>query len=536
MINDTHDTYDLVIIGGGSAGAVLAARLSADPACQVLLLEAGRSDRHPFTRIPALNIAAVQNPQFDWCYKTEPDASRGGKVDHWAAGKVLGGGSAINGMMFIRGHRHDYDRWAAEEGCAGWDYASVLPYFKRLETSSRGADAWRGGAGPLSVDEVRMQHPLTAAWMAAAEAAGVPRCKDLNGENAEGIDPVQASQRQGWRASTSAEYLHPVRGRANLHITLQAEVEQLLIEGGRVTGVRYRQGGEVKTVQARAGVVLCAGALASPKLLMLSGIGPAEHLRELGIPVLVDAPGVGANLQDHVGTHHACVVDQRTMNTDRSPLRMLAHAANFFARGRGPLTTPIGHAQAFVRTRPGPAPNLQMIMAPLAFGLDDKGAIKLADEHAISQMVAVNRPKSRGRIRLRSAQAQAHPLIDLALLGHEDDLDQLVEGLQLARRIMAQSPLAQHVKRELSPGAALDHPQALREYARAASICMYHPVGTCRMGSDAASVVDPQLRVRGVQGLWVADASVIPSLPAGNINATVIMVGEKAADHIKENT
>lgn len=247
----------------------------------------------------------------------------------------------------------------------------------------------------------------------------------------------------------------------------------------------------------------------------------------------VDAPGVGANLQDHVGTHHACVVDQRTMNTDRHPLRMLAHAANFFARGRGPLTTPIGHAQAFVRTRPGPAPNLQLIMAPLAFGLDDQGAIQLADEPAISQMVAVNRPKSRGRIRLRSAQPQALPVIEHALLGHDDDLDQLVEGLQLARRIITQAPLAAHVKREMVPG--MDDPQFLREYARAASLCMYHPVGTCRMGSDAASVVDPTLRVRGVEGLWVADASVMPSLTAGNINATVIMVGEKAAHHIAQS-
>lgn len=526
----THDTFDLIVIGGGTAGAVLAHRLSADPARRVLLLEAGRSDRHPFTRVPALNIAAVQNPQFDWCYKTEPDASRGGKVDHWAAGKVLGGGSAINGMMFIRGHRHDYDRWAHEEGATGWDYDSVLPYFRRGETSTRGADAWRGGDGPLSVDEVRMQHPLTARWMDAAVAAGIPRCPDLNGEHAEGVDRVQASQRQGWRASTSAEYLHPIRARANLKIALQAEVEQLLIEGGRVTGVRYQQGGQALTAHARGGVVLSAGALASPKLLMLSGIGPAQHLRALGIPVQVDAPGVGANLQDHVGTHHACVVDQRTMNTDRSPLRLLAHAANFLARGRGPLTTPIGHAQAFVSTRPGPAPNLQLIMAPLAFGLDDQGAIKLADEPAISQMVAVNRPKSRGRIRLRSAQAQDHPVIDHALLGAEEDLDQLVEGLQLARRIITQPPLAAHVKRELVPG--MDDPQFLRDYARAASICMYHPVGTCRMGSDPASVVDPQLRVRGVQGLWVADASVMPSLTAGNINATVMMVGEKAADHI----
>jgi choline dehydrogenase len=528
--------FDLVIIGGGSAGAVLAHRLSEDGRHSVLLLEAGRSDKHPFTRVPALNIAAVQNPAFDWCYRTEPDPSRGGRVDHWAAGKVLGGGSAINGMMFIRGHRHDYDAWAAEHGCAGWDYASVLPYFKRLETSSRGASAWRGGEGPLSVDEVRIEHPLTTAWMAAARNAGVPLSHDLNGESAEGVDRVQVSQRKGWRASTSAEYLWPVQGkRANLAIQLNAFVRRVVVENGRATGVEYEQGGERKIVKARRGVVGSAGAMGSPKLLMLSGIGPGDHLRELGIPVHADLPGVGGNLQDHVGTHHAVAVDQRTMNSDRNPLRMMLHAANFFLRGRGPMSTPIGHAQAFVSTRPNqPAPNLQLIMAPLAFELDDAGKIKLCDEPAISQMVAVNRPRSRGRITLRAADPQAAPVIRHALLGDDDDLEQLAEGLALARRIAQQVPLAPHVKHERAPFPELKTHEELRDFARAASMCMYHPAGTCRMGTDANAVVDPQLRVRGVQGLWVADASVIPALPAGNINATVVMIGEKAADHVKE--
>jgi len=527
---------DLIVVGGGSAGAVLAARLSEDGARSVLLLEAGRSDRHPFTRVPALNIGAVQNPAFDWGFKTEPDPSRGGRIDHWAAAKVLGGGSAINGMMFIRGHRHDYDRWATELGCAGWDHASVLPYFRKLETSSRGADAFRGGTGPLSVDEVRMTHPLTAAWMAAAQAAGVPACADLNGGDAEGVDRVQVSQRRGWRASTSAEYLRPARRRANLQVELRAEVQKILVSDGRARGVEYLQGGQRKTVHARGGVVVAAGTMASPKLLMLSGIGPGAQLAGLGIPVLCDLPGVGANLQDHVGTHYAVAVDQHTLNTDRHPLRLLLHAGNFLLRGRGPLATPIGHAQAFVRTRPGlAAPNLQLIMAPLAFDLDAQGKIVLAGEAAISTMVAVNRPASRGRLSLRSADPQDPPRIEHALLGADDDLEQLAEGLALARRIAQQAPLAAHVKHERLLFSQLQTHEQLRDFARAASICMYHPAGTCRMGDtrrDAEAVVDPQLRVRGVDGLWVADASVIPALPAGNINATVVMIGEKAADHI----
>lgn len=527
-------TYDVIVIGGGSAGAVLAARLSEDSQRSVLLLEAGRSDRHPFTRVPALNIAAVQNPEFDWCYKTEPDLSRGGRVDHWAAGKVLGGGSAINGMMFIRGHRNDYDRWASELGCIGWDHAGVLPYFKRLETSSRGASTWRGGVGPQSVDDLRLQHPLTKAWKAAAAAAGIPHCADLNGECAEGVDDVQVSQRKGWRASTAVEYLHPLKGRANLRIELHAMAQKILIKDGRACGVEYLQGGVTKTATARAGVLLSGGTMASPKLLMLSGIGPSEQLRALGIQVQVDAPDVGRNLQDHVGTHFAVAVDQRTMNTDRNPLRMLMHAANFLARGRGPLTTPIGHAQAFVRTRPGlDAPNLQLIMAPLAFDLDAKGKIVLANEPAISQMVAVNHPKSRGSLQLRSANVQETPVINHALLSDDDDLDQLAEGLALARRIAQQAPLVAHVLHERAPFPQLQTHAQLREFARAASMCMYHPVGTCRMGGDSTSVVDPQLRVRGIDGLWVADASVIPALPSGNINATVVMIGEKAADFVR---
>lgn len=524
---------DIVVIGGGSAGCAVAHRLSEDGRLSVLLLEAGGSDKHPFTRVPALNIMAVQNPRFDWCYKTEADPSRGGRVDHWAAGKVLGGSSSINGMMFIRGHRQDYDDWAAL-GCTGWDYASVLPYFRRMETNLRGGDAWRGDSGPQAVSEVRLRHPLTDVWMEAVQQAGVPRCKDLNGEAAEGVDYVQASQKNGWRHSTAAAYIWPAKSRRNLAVELGALVQRVRIDNGRATGVEYLQGGQAKTVTARRGVVVCGGTMASPKLLMQSGVGPAQQLRELGIAVAVDAPGVGQNLQDHVGVHYVSHVNVPTLNTQRGALSGLSALFDFFARGRGMMTTPIGHAQAFVKTRdPSGVPNLQLIFLPMSFDLDDKGAIKLSDDPSVSVMIAVNRPQSRGAITLRSADPADKPVIRYAQLDADDDLEQLAEGLLFTRRIMQQPALAPYGVREKRPGANLSRLDELRDFARLASGCMYHPSGTCRMGGDAGSVVDPTLGVRGVDGLWVADASVMPQLTAGNINATVIMIGEKAADHIK---
>ncbi len=524
---------DIVVIGGGSAGCVLAHRLSEDGRYSVLLLEGGGSDKHPFTRVPVANIMAVQNPDFDWCYQLEPDASRGGRTEHWAAGKRLGGGSAINGMMFIRGHRHDYDAWA-KAGNPGWDYASVLPYFKRLETNAGGANAARGGAGPLSVAEVAMRHPLTDAWVEAASQAGIPRSADLNGAVAEGVGYVQASQRKGWRHSTAAAYIWPFRKRENLRVELNAVVSRIKLRDGRAVGVDYVQDGVEKSVTAGRGVVLSAGALASPKLLMLSGIGPAAHLREHGIEVLVDAPGVGANLQDHAGVHFSCEVNIPTLNSDRGKLKGMRHGLDFLLRGRGPLTSPIGHAQAFVTTRTdAPAPNLQLIMAPLAFELDEKGAIRLCDQPSISTMISVNRPQSRGTVSLRSAKPDDKPVIRHSLLGVEDDIEQLVDGLELVRTIFRQPALNKHFVAEMRPGAPLQTRAQLREFARMAACCMYHPAGTCKMGDDAHSVVDHRLKVRGVEGLWVADASVMPSLPAGNINATVVMIGERASDLIK---
>lgn len=524
---------DIIVVGGGSAGAAMTGRL-AEAGLAVTLIEAGKTDRHMRSRVPALTSAIVQNPDFDWCYQVEPDPSLGGRADIWPAGKLLGGGSALNGMMFIRGHRWDYDQWAAM-GADGWDYASVLPYFRRMEDNERGADAWRGTGGPIAVSEGRARYPITDQWVAAAQQAGIARSTDLNGETAEGVDYVQVSQRNGTRCSAARGYLHERRGGKAPTILLEAQLLRLLIEDKRAVGIVYRQDGVEKTLRARHGVVLSAGAMNTPRLLMLSGIGPADHLADMGIEVVRDLPGVGRNLQDHVGTHVVNEVDGATLNSDAQGLRGAWQVLRYALAKRGALTTAIGHAQAFVKSRAGlPAPNLQISFAAFAFDFDERGRLMLRKNPSVSTLVGLMRPSHRGRITLRSADPLAPPVIAHRQLDSELDIEQIVEGIGIARDILRQSSIAAHVKTELRPGAALTDAAQLHDYVKMASIPLYHPVGTARIGhrDDPAAVVDADLRVIGVDGLWVADASVMPSLPAGNTNATAIMIGDKGADHV----
>ena len=406
---------DIIVIGGGSAGCAVAGRL-AQQGRRVVVLEAGGSDRDVRVRVPALMAKLVQNPQFDWCYFCEPDPSVGGRPSPWPAGKRLGGGSAINGMMFIRGHRWDYDNWA-KLGATGWDYQSVLPSFRRLEDNERGADHWRGTGGPVAVSECRSRYPVTDAWIAAAIEAGIARSPDLNGEKAEGVDHIQLSQRRGWRNTTST-YLHGLAGGLTPQVLLEAQVLKLEIESGRAVGVTYRQGGETRTLRARQGVVLSAGALNTPRLLMLSGIGPADHLREVGVEVVRDVPGIGENLQDHCGTHLIDTVDALTLNNDangwRAPLQLLR-----MAFGRGALSTGIGHAQAFVRSREGlPAPNLQLAFSAFSFEVTPQGNVLLRPESSVATFVGLMRPSSRGS---SLAVLQATLVVD-ALRAHPDDM------------------------------------------------------------------------------------------------------------------
>jgi choline dehydrogenase len=524
-------TPELIVIGGGSAGAACAARL-AEGGKRVLLVEAGKSDADIRSRVPALMSGIVHTPEFDWMYKAEPDQSVGGRADVWPAGKRLGGGSAINGMMFIRGHKWDYDHWA-ELGATGWDYASVLPYFRRMEDNERGADEWRGRGGPVAVSEVRSRYPITDEWIEAVQQAGYPRSLDLNGREAEGVDHIQLSQRRGLRHSTAAAYLR--RKPPTLEILLEAQVLKIETADGRATGVTIRRGGEVTTLTASEGVVLCAGALNTPRLLMLSGMGPEEQLRHHGIAVVENLPGVGENLQEHPGVHLVDEVTAHTLNDDSRGLAGIKQVLALAIARTGALTTGIGHAQAFLKSREGlPAPNLQLAFSAFAFDVTDKGNLVLRRESSVSTFVALMRPQSRGRIGLRSADPNATPLIEHLLLGDEDDVEQLIDGLEIARRVMAQPAIAPHVKSEVRPGEALAARDQLGFYVRAATIPMFHPVGTAKMGAvdDPNAVVGPDCRVRGVAGLWVADASIMPTIPQGNTNATAIMIGERASDLI----
>lgn len=528
---------DVIVVGGGSAGCAMAARLAEDPQLQVLLLEAGDTDEVLASRVPALVATIVQNPEFDWKYTVEPDASIGGRADVWPAGKRLGGGSSINGMMYVRGHAWDYDEWA-RRGAIGWSASDVLPYFKRLEDNTRSPNsandsAWRGRGGPQSVADTRAAYAVTQQWIDAAVQAGIPRSPDLNGALAEGVDHVQTSQRSGMRHSSAAAYLRQGPRPSNLRVELKAQALGLILEGRRAVGVRYQQNGSVHEVRAGGGVVIAAGTLNTPRLLLLSGIGPGAQLQAHGIPVLHDLPGVGENLQDHVGTHLVNEVTVPTLNSAVQGAGGLWQLLRFLFTRRGALTTAIGHAQAFVRTREAlSAPNIQLIFAPFAFDLDAAGKLQMRQRPAISTAAFVARPKARGSVALRSADPLAAPLIRHQLLEHDDDLAQLVEGIQFARRIVEQSALHSSVLNEVRPGAELQG-AALAGFCRMAAIPGYHPVGTCRMGTDALAVTDADLRVHGIDGLWVADGSVMPTLPAGNTNATCLMIGDKGAEHVR---
>lgn len=511
----------------------MAGRL-AEAGHRTLLIEAGKSDRHLRSRVPALTSSLVQNSEYDWCYKAEPDPSLGGRSDIWPGGKLLGGGSSLNGMMFVRGHRWDYDNWAAM-GASGWDYASVLPYFRRIEDNERGADEWRGTGGPISVAEGRARYPVVEKWIEAAQQAGIPRSPDLNGKDAEGVDYIQVSQRGGLRCSAARGYLERLDHGKGPEVLLEAQVLRIVTQHGRATGVVVSQSGHTRTLHARAGVVVSAGAMNTPRLLMLSGIGPAAHLAQLGIQVVRDLPGVGANLQDHVGTHVVNEVNARTLNQDARGLRGALQVARMGLLRQGALTTAIGHAQAFVRTREGlPAPNVQICFAAFAFDLDKKGRLVLRPTPSVSTLVGLMRPSYRGSITLRSNDPMAMPVINYRQLGSADDVEQLVEAIGTARDILSQPAIAPLIANELRPGGTAQDAQTLRGYVGVAGVPMFHPAGTAKIGrrEDPMAVVGPDLAVRGIDGLWVADASVMPALPAGNTNATAIMIGDKGADHV----
>jgi len=531
-------SWDYIVVGAGSAGCVLADRLSERPDTRVLVLDAGTSDRHPAIHVPA---GLVKLPAtLDWRYEAEPDASRKGQADKWAAGKVLGGGSSVNGMIWVRGCRADYDSWA-KDGCDGWAYDDVLPLFRRAETFEDGDSDVRGGAGPQHVARSKVKHRLTDAFVEAAGQVGLPFNADYNGVEQAGASYAQVSQRRGFRWSTARGYLHRARRRANCSVWTSAQVTRVLVEEGRALGVEFVRDGKRETVRCAGEVILAAGSIGSPKLLLLSGIGPASHLEELGLPVVADSPNVGRNLQEHpVGTMQYAV-NVKTLNQATGPIDVLRAGLDFIARGRGPVTATAAQAIAFgPLTGTDPRSEVEIMFGP--FGImgevseqgetyeHDVHGMKLAKVSAVTFLPCVLHPRSRGTVTLRSADPFDPPRIRHELFGDPTDLERMVDAVRLVRRLVSAPAFAEYVVRETWPGESAQTDDELADVMSTISFRGEHPVATCAMGPDEAAVVDPRLRVRGVSGLRVVDASVMPSLPSGNTNAAAIMIGEKGAD------
>jgi choline dehydrogenase len=526
--------YDYVIVGAGSAGCVLAARLSENPASRVLLLEAGPPDTTDEIHIPAA-VNLLFQTAYDWNYQTVPQDRAGGRSIYWPRGRVLGGSSSINAMIYIRGSRHDYDSWRDDYGCAGWGYTDLLPYFLRAESNSRGASAYHGAAGPLSVQDLKFRSGLTGDWVAAARQIGLPANDDFNGPEQDGVGYYQVTQKAGRRWSAADAYLHPAAGRPNLTVHTDALVTGVEIEAGRATGVRYLRRGVEELARAEAEIILSAGAVGSPQLLMLSGVGPADHLHEHNIAVMAENAGVGSNLSDHPMVAAIWSAPKTRSLWEKAGPRNLAR---WQLTHSGPLTTNIAEAGGFSRSDPTlGAPDIQWHVLPVPYvdgGLADPAS------RALSVLITLVSVGSRGKIRLRSADPRHKPAIDPSYLSDIDDLDPLVRAVGVAREIAAARPLAKALKAELAPGPGVRSEADLREWVRGNLTTIYHPVGTCAMGGDSrvaasklASVVDTELRVRGVERLRVVDASVMPTVPRGNTNAPTIAIAERAADLIQ---
>ncbi|MGN0863910.1 MAG: GMC family oxidoreductase [Stenotrophomonas koreensis] len=522
--------YDYIIVGAGSAGCVLANRLSADAQTRVLLIEAGPADRHPFIHMPAGIAHLVNNRRLNWSYDTASEPQLDGRRLWWPRGKVLGGSSAINAMCYIRGVPGDYDRWASA-GAEGWHWDNVLPYFRRSECNSRGGDALHGDAGPLHVADLRHVNPLSQAFIEAGQQAGWPHNPDFNGPQQQGVGLYQVTQKDGTRCSSAVAYLAPVRQRPNLQVVTGALVERLQLQGGRVTGVHYRVRGRSQLAQAQGEVLLCAGAINSPQLLMLSGIGPAAELRRHGIDVVLDQPAIGANLQDHLDI---CTLYHTVPGVSYDRASELKVAIDYYLRGRrGAGTSNVAEAGGFVRSRfaPDERADIQFHFVPAM--LDNHGRQRLPGDGYTLHACYLH-PRSRGRIGLASADPAAAPRIQANYLSDAEgfDLRMMVEAARLSRDILRQPAFERWRRAPIFPARDDLDDAGLEAFVRAKAETIYHPAGTCRMGNDARAVVDPQLRVNGIAGLRVVDASVMPTLVTGNTNAPTMMIAERAADLI----
>ncbi len=525
------EEFDYVIVGAGSAGCVLADRLTTDGSSKVLLLEFGGRDNSIYIRMPIAFSIPLSKPRFDWGLYSEPEPGLQGRRIHQARGKVIGGSSSINGMAFVRGNAGDFEEWA-ESGATGWGYADVLPYFQRAEACIYGADDYRGATGPVGVSNGNnMRNPLYRAFIAAGRQAGYGETLDYNGERQEGFCRMDMSVRDGVRSSTARSYLKPALSRGNLELRMHALTTRVLFEGRRAAGVEYRQGDSVRRVRARREVILSASSFNSPKLLMLSGIGPAEHLRDHGLEVLHDLPGVGGNLQDHleVWVQQECT-QKITLNAWLNPLARAVIGARWLLLKSGLGASNQFESNGYIRSRAGLRyPDLQYHFLAGAIAYDGSSAAK---GHGFQVHLGANKPKSRGHVRLKSGDPAAAPELVFNYLREEEDRAAFRAGLRLTREIFAQPAFDPFRGAELSPGPQVVEDDEIDAWVAETAETAYHPAGSCRMGSDPQAVVDPQCRVHGVEGLRVVDSSVMPTLPNGNINAPTIMIGEKAADLI----
>ena len=523
--------FDYVIVGAGSAGCVLANRLSADGKNSVLLLEAGPRDTNLWIHVPLGYGRLFKEKTVNWMYQTEPEPGLDGRSVFQPRGKVLGGSSSINGLLYVRGQQQDYDRWR-QRGNDGWGFDDVLPYFKKAEDQQRGADDFHGAGGPLPVSELGHPDPLSAAFIAAAAETGLPKNPDFNGASQEGAGFFQTTTRHGRRASAAVAYLASAKGRNNLRVETSALAQRIMFDGRRAAAVEYRQAGTLRTARARKEIVVSGGAFNSPQLLQLSGVGPAELLRKHGIDVVLDAPGVGHDLQDHLQVRVVMRCSQAVTLNDvvNSPIRKILTGLQYAAFRTGPLTIAAGTSGAFFKTNPRLAtPDIQIHFLPFS---TDKMGEKLHPFSGFTASVCQLRPESRGSLRIGSADPAAPPEIRINYLSTEVDRSANVEGLKMLRKILQAPALSPYVVEEVDPGAKVVTDEALLSYCRARGSTIYHPTSTCRMGNDRLAVVDQRLRLRGVEGLRVVDASVMPDLVSGNTNAVVIMIAEKASEMI----